>query len=148
MNFWFLIICFGLAFILQYILTMTQMKSFTMHYKTLRKMGRVSIGKQKGGFKSGAIAMFAIDDEGIILKGAYLSGVTVLARFKQIDGFEGKNIVSLLENDVKNFPKQVRKAILESSSNYVTIMEGGVIEKPKSPIGSITQSLKKVVDQK
>lgn len=148
MNFWFLIICFGLAFVLQYILTMMQMKSFTQHYGKLRRIGRVAIGKQKGGFKSGAIAMFAIDDKGDIIQGSYLTGVTVLARFKTISGFEGKNIASLCEEDAKNYPKQVRKAVVEASSNYITIMAGGVIDESKSPLASITGSFKKVVGQK
>lgn len=148
MNFWLIIICFGAAFILQYALAMLQMKSFTIHYKRLRRLGKVAIGKKKGGFMAGAIAMLAVDNNGIILEASYLSGVTVLSRFKELDGFEGKNIVKLVEEDTLKYPKQVRKAILEASSNYITIMDGGEIKEPESPLSRLSGSVKKLATQK
>lgn len=148
MNFWFLIIVLGLAFVLQFIFTMLQMKSFSINYGALRKLGRVAIGKAKGGFKSGVIVMFAIDDKGDILKGSYISGVTVLARFKDLKGFENINIEDLRDEHVIKFPKQVQKAILNASSNYTTIINGGEVEQPKSPIDSLGGSVKKIVSTK
>lgn len=148
MNFWLIIICFGGAFILQYIFAMLQMKSFTQHYGKLRKIGKVAIGKKKGGFMAGAIAMLAVDDEGTIIKGSYLSGVSVLARFKELKGFEGKNISRLVEDDASKYPKQVKKAILEASSNYITIMNGGQVKEPESPLNKLAGSVKKIAIQK
>lgn len=148
MNFWFLIIVLGLAFVLQFIFTMLQMKSFSINYGALRKLGRVAIGKAKGGFKSGVIVMFAIDDKGDILKGSYISGVTVLARFKDLKGFENINIEDLRDEHVIKFPKQVQKAILNASSNYTTIINGGDVEQPKSPLDSLGGSVKKLVSTK
>jgi len=134
MNFWFLIICFGIAFILQYMLTFIQMKSFTAHYSKLRKKGRVAIGKIKGGFYAGSIAMFAIDENGIILEGSYMQGITVFARLKELKGFEGKNVGILTKADCKNLAKPLTKAILEASSNYNVIMGGGEVVEPPSPL--------------
>lgn len=148
MNFWLIIICFGVAFVLQYVLAMFQMKSFTIHYGKLRKIGKVAIGKKKGGFMAGAIAMLAVDDSGIILKASYLSGVTVLSRFKELRGFEGKDIVKLVDEDAKKYPKQVRKAILEASSNYITITNGGEVQEPQSPLNRMAGSVKKLATQK
>ena len=48
------------AFILQFLFSMVQMKGFNVHYGRLRKIGRVAIGKSKGGFHAGAMVMFAI----------------------------------------------------------------------------------------
>lgn len=134
MNFLFLIICFGIAFILQYMLTFIQMKSFTVNYSKLRRKGRVAIGKVKGGFRAGCIAMFAIDENGIILEGSYMQGVTVFARIKELKGFEGKDVGILTEADCKNLSKPLIKAILEASSNYNVIMGGGVVVEPPSPL--------------
>lgn len=134
MNFWFLIICFGIAFILQYILTFAQMKSFTAYYSKLRKRGRVAIGKVKGGFRAGCIAMFAIDQNGIILEGGYMQGITVLARVKKLNGFEGKDVGRLTEADCKNLAKPLTKSVLEASSNYNVIMGGGEVAEPQSPL--------------
>ncbi|OOM79697.1 transcriptional regulator GutM [Clostridium sp. BL-8] len=134
MNFWFLIICFGIAFIFQYILTFIQMKSFTVHYSKLRRKGRVAIGKVKGGFNAGCIAMFAINKDGIILEGSYMQGVTVFARVKKLTGFEGKDVGVLTKTDCENLSRPLVKAVLEASSNYNVIMGGGEVIEPPSPL--------------
>ncbi len=64
-----LMLLFLAAFMLQYLFTFIQMKDFNRHYSTLRKMGRVAIGKVKGVLRAGAIVMFAIDQQGTILAG-------------------------------------------------------------------------------
>ena len=134
MNFWVLIVCFGTAFILQYVLTFIQMKSFTAHYSKLRRKGRVAIGKVKGGFNAGSIAMFAIDKDGIILEGSYMQGITVFARLKELKGFEGKDVGILTKADCKNLAKPLTKAVLEASSNYKVIMGGGEVVQAPSPL--------------
>ena len=148
MNFWFLLICFGVAFLAHYALGMIQMKSFTKHFGELRRKGKVAIGKKKGAFKAGSIVMFAVDDNGIILDSSYMSGVTVLERFKELKGFEGLNVATLTKEDAKGFPKQVQGAILEASSNYNVIMSGGEVEEPQSPLGRLTGSIKNLATQK
>lgn len=148
MIFWTVLISLGIAYVLQFLLTMIQMKDFNLNFRDLRKMGRVAIGKKKGGFVAGSIVMFAIDDEGIILKGMCLSGVTVLARFKEINDFNGVDITTITEEQVKSYSKQVQKAILDASSNYITITNCGEIEEEKSPLQKLSGSIQKVVTQK
>ena len=148
MIFWTVLVSLGIAYVLQFLLTMIQMKDFNLNFRDLRKMGRVAIGKKKGGFVAGSIVMFAIDDEGIILKGMYLSGVTVLARFKEINDFNGVDITTITEEQVKSYSKQVQKAILDASSNYITITNCGEIEEEKSPLQKLSGSIQKVVTQK
>lgn len=148
MIFWTVLVSLGIAYVLQFLLTMIQMKDFNLNFRDLRKMGRVAIGKKKGGFVAGSIVMFAIDDKGIILKGMYLSGVTVLARFKEINDFNGVDISTITEEQVKSYSKQVQKAILDASSNYITITNCGEIEEEKSPLQKLSGSIQKVVTQK
>lgn len=148
MIFWTVLVSLGIAYVLQFLLTMIQMKDFNLNFRDLRKMGRVAIGKKKGGFVAGSIVMFAIDDKGIILKGMYLSGVTVLARFKEINDFNGVDITTITEDQVKPYSKQVQKAILDASSNYITITNCGEIEEEKSPLQKLSGSIQKVVTQK
>lgn len=148
MIFWTVLVSLGIAYVLQFLLTMIQMKDFNLNFRDLRKMGRVAIGKKKGGFVAGSIVMFAIDDEGIILKGMCLSGVTVLARFKEINDFNGVDISTITEEQVKSYSKQVQKSILDASSNYITITNCGEIEEEKSPLQKLSGSIQKVVTQK
>ena len=62
------------AFILQFLFSMVQMKGFNVHYGRMRKIGRVAIGKSKGGFHAGAMVMFAIDKRGMIKEGCFMRG--------------------------------------------------------------------------
>lgn len=130
---YFMIVAVGLlsAFILQFLLQMVQMKSFNKYYTKLRKMGRVAIGKAKGGFHAGAIVMFAIDQDGVILKGCFMRGFTMFARFKDWDFFNGIDVGTIKKTDCETIGVSLRRAVLDASSNYNTIMSGGeVLEKP------------------
>lgn len=81
------IVIFGiiviLAYVVQIILGMKQLKHFNKVYAELRKKGRVAIGRRSGKIKSGTIVMFAIDKEGLVLDARKMQGVTVAAHFKQ-----------------------------------------------------------------
>lgn len=125
-----------LAFILQYALTYLQMKGFNTHYSRLRKMGRVAIGRKKGALRAGAIVMLAIDENANIIAGSFLQGITVLARFKNFDGFIGINIVDITEEYCKalRLSKSLTLAVLDARDNYITISEGGEVEMPQSPL--------------
>ncbi len=131
-----LMLLFLAAFMLQYLFTFIQMKDFNRHYSTLRKMGRVAIGKVKGVLRAGAIVMFAIDQQGTILAGRSMQGVTVLARCKMLEGFEGKNVATLTEDDCRQLrlSKSLTRGVLEASSNYNILMAGGEIPEPPSPV--------------
>ncbi|MDO5410002.1 MAG: transcriptional regulator GutM [Lachnospiraceae bacterium] len=139
MNMILLIILFLVAFALQYLLTFIQMRSFNEHYRNLRKQGRVAIGKSKGAIRAGAIAMFAINSEGIILEGSYLQGVTVFARFHTLKGFEGMDVGKLTAEDCKqlHLAKPLSKAVIEASSNYNILMSGKEIPEEPAPLTKV-----------
>ncbi len=140
MNFWFLLISLGVAFLLQFIFASIQIKDFNNNYKILRKIGRVAIGKYKGAIFAGAIAMFAIDEDGNIIKGVYMSGISILARFKKFNMLNGENIGNIQAE--LNLSKPVKNAIENASINYRHIINGEEIKPEKSIIGKITDSIK------
>lgn len=75
--------------------------------------------------------MFAIDQDGVILKGCFMRGFTMLARFKDWDFFNGIDVGTITKNDCATIGVSLRRAVLNASSNYNTIMSGGeVLEKP------------------
>lgn len=145
MNFWLVACLLGGGYLLQCFFGLMQMKDFSKAFSPLRKMGRVAIGRTNGGFRVGAIVMFAIDENGIILKGKRMMGVTVLAKFKDFTGFEGKNVGELTQADVEKLPKPLKKAILDAAMNYNIIMSGGEIPPRLSLFQKISQKLKKPV---
>lgn len=146
MNLIPLIILFCIAFALQYLLTFLQMKSFMGSYRKLRQKGRVAIGKAKGAFRAGAIAMFAIDGDGKILEGSCLQGVTVFARARTLKGFEGMDVGTLCQEDCKrmHLPGPIKKAVLEASSNYRILMAGGELKEEPAPLAKAANALKRL----
>lgn len=143
MNMIPLIILFCAAFALQYLLTFVQMKSFNTSYRRLRKQGRVAIGKSKGAFRAGAIAMFAIDESGNILEGSYMQGITVFARFRELKGFEGMDVGRIKAEDCqkRHLAKPLAKAVQEVSSNYNILMNGGKIQEEPAPLTKLVNML-------
>jgi len=141
MNFWLVACLLGGGYLLQCLFGLMQMKDFSKTFRPLRKMGRVAIGRTNGGLRAGAIVMFAIDENGIILAGKRMMGVTVLAKFKDFTGFEGRNIGELTQTDVEKLPKHLRKAILDAVMNYNIIMSGGEIPPRLSLFQKIGQKL-------
>jgi DNA-binding transcriptional regulator of glucitol operon len=116
------------------------MNRFTKHYREFRRNGRVAIGKHDGILRSGVIIMFLIDDQGIIKKGKYIQGVTVFARYKDINhSFIGKYIGTLTQKDCKqiHYSKTLSLAIIDARNNYNIITAGGTLPEKKSPFGRL-----------
>ena len=131
MSFMVIAVAMLAAFSLQFVFQLVQMRSFNKYYSKLRKQGRVAIGKAKGGFHAGAIVLFAIDPDGVILNGSFMRGFTMLARFKDWDFFNGIDVGTITKDDCATIGVSLRRAVLDASSNYNTIMSGGeVLEKP------------------
>ncbi|MBY4764924.1 transcriptional regulator GutM [Streptococcus uberis] len=124
------IVIFGiiviLAYVVQIILGMKQLKHFNKVYGELRKKGRVAIGRRSGKIKSGTIVMFAIDKEGLVLDARKMQGVTVAAHFKQMPNFIGQDIhyFDTYNPLVRNENKLVQIAIEDARELFLR-MEAG-----------------------
>ncbi|MTC90174.1 transcriptional regulator [Streptococcus uberis] len=124
------IVIFGiiviLAYVVQIILGMKQLKHFNKVYTELRKKGRVAIGRRSGKIKSGTIVMFAIDKEGLVLDARKMQGVTVAAYFKQMPNFIGQDIhyFDTYNPLVRNENKLVQIAIEDARELFLR-MEAG-----------------------
>ena len=128
-----IIIVFAIAFLLQAIASMAQMKYFATEFTEYRKQGKVVCGRQAGGFHAGAIVLFLIDDNGIIKKAKKLEGVTCLARFRELEGFQGKYVGELSGEEVPKTHKNLRKAVRDASLTYCKYVSGEEIENPPTP---------------
>lgn len=120
------------AFVVQMGLGFFQIKHFSKAYADLRRLGKVAIGKKPGKIRSGTIVMFAVANSGRILKAKKMQGVTVMAKVKDLQGFEDKNIRHLKEEDYAHCNKLLRLAIQDAVHNYKVIMSGGVIPEKDS----------------
>lgn len=109
-----LIILAALAWVLQLIFGLWQMRRFTRHVKALRTEGRVAIGKARGRFTAGAIVLLVLDETDTIQRGEVMTGVTVFARFRPFNELNRKNLRVLTEADVSTLPKRLRLAALSA----------------------------------
>ncbi|EHI74843.1 glucitol operon activator protein [Streptococcus criceti] len=81
-----------LAYLVQVILGLRQLKHFNQVYARLRQKGRVAIGRNSGRIKAGTIVMFAIDKQGTVLEAQKMQGVTIAAKFKPMPAYLGQDI--------------------------------------------------------
>lgn len=109
--------------ILQLVLGLWQFRRFNAHVRELRAGGRVAIGKAKGGFRSGVVALICIDEENRISKAETMAGRTVFAGFHPIKGLEGKLLPELTEADCQGLGRQVKAAVLNARQDYENYQE-------------------------
>ncbi|NFS16227.1 transcriptional regulator [Clostridium botulinum] len=114
----FLIIIGITVWILNFIFGLIQIKDFNKNYIELRRLGKVAIGRKKGMINSGTIVLIRIQNDGLIIESRKMQGVTVAARVKQFKGLENMYIDKIEENDLKEFNKPLKRAILDAIKNY------------------------------
>lgn len=142
--FWTIAIAFAVIYGLNTILGLRQMKNFASEFRALRIRGRVAIGKKKGLLTAGAIVMFLLDEEGFIRDGRRLAGVSVLARFRQFDGFNGQTLLDVDASGDRRWTKSLRQAVDNARDNYRIVTDGGTAPDPLSPLAQLGASVKKI----
>lgn len=131
----------GIAFLIQIVLSMLQMKHFSKEFCKLRRQGKVACGRKAGGFRAGAIVMFLIDEDGIIQTGKKMEGVTVFSRVRPLKGFEGRDIRDLTAADIPKSHKNLGKAVEDASLTFRKYTAGEIIPEPPSPFQKATRSV-------
>lgn len=134
MNVLAIILFLGAFYAVNMVLSFRQSKDLADSYVALRKQGRVVMGKYKRLLNSGAIVLFAINDDNTIIDAKILAGYTVFSRFKnhpEIIGLD-MNLVGL--ENWSAYPKHIRKAIENASANYHRFIAGQEIVEPDSPL--------------
>ena len=143
-----LIIVVGVAFAMQGLFSFLQMRHLSNEFIKLRRKGKVAFGRKSGGFHTGAVVMFRIDDDGIIQEGKKMEGLTALAKVKDLPGFEGRFIGSLTEADGPKGHKNLRKAIEDAALTYRKYTAGEIIEEPPTPLEKAGNALSSLLQNK
>jgi len=146
MSFQFMLIlgvALMLSFAVQSYLGFKQIKHFNDEYIKLRKEGRVAIGRRAGKIQSGTIILFALDKQDRIRYGRKIQGTTILAKFKDFNGFNGREIgsITLEDQEMKNEIRITRKSVMDAVSSYNIIKSGKIIPEKKSPFGQVYEKL-------
>ncbi len=133
------------AYILQIIFGLKQLKHFNTTYSELRKKGRVAIGRRSGKIKAGTIVMFAVDRKGMILDAKRMQGVTVVARFKSMPSYIGQDIhyLDTYNPVVRKENKLLQIAIEDARELFLRIEAGNYKDVPKfAPVLNVGNLLK------
>lgn len=141
MNYWFLVVVCGVMFLLQMALGLIQSKAFSQAFVDLRRQGdKVSTGKHKALFSAGAIVMFAVTKQGKIINGKAIKGVTIFARFRDLNAFNGQRITALDQAQLSGQPPAIQKAIANAVESWVAVHKGlDPVEPPEAFYAFITQ---------
>ncbi|HHT11740.1 MAG TPA: transcriptional regulator [Propionibacterium sp.] len=139
--FWIFIAAIGFAWVAQSFLSFRQTKAFTQLFVDLRKKGRVAMGKFSGGLVAGSIVMFVLDEDDRVVEGHRLNGITVLARFKEFDLYDGRFMSMVEAREAKHLGKSVMRAVANARDNYRIVADGGM---PSEPPTAVARALDKL----
>lgn len=133
------------AYILQIIFGLKQLKHFNTTYSELRKKGRVTIGRRAGKIKAGTIVMFAVDQSGKVLDARWMQGVTVAARFKIMPDYIGQDIhyFDTYNPLIRKENKLLQIAIEDAREVFLRTEAGNYKDVPKfAPVLNVGNQLK------
>ncbi|HEM3518938.1 TPA: transcriptional regulator GutM [Streptococcus suis] len=133
------------AYILQIIFGLKQLKHFNTTYSELRKKGRVAIGRRAGKIKAGTIVMFAVDKSGKVLDARRMQGVTVAARFKTMPDYIGQDIhyFDTYNPLIRKENKLLQIAIEDAREVFLRTEAGNYEDVPKfAPVLNVGNQLK------
>ena len=119
---WMILLAAGM-WVLQLLLGLWQFGRFNKHVKELRSLGRVAVGKAKGGFRAGAVALICINERAEIVHAETMAGRTVFAGFREMPELKGKFLPEINEYDCAGFGKQVTAAVLNARQDYENYQE-------------------------
>ncbi|MBK7822395.1 MAG: transcriptional regulator GutM [Tessaracoccus sp.] len=139
--FWIVIVSLGVAWVLQSFFSFKQSQAFGKLFVELRRKGRVAMGRFKGGLVQGAIVLFAIDDDGVILEGHKLQGVTVAARFARFDLYDGQDLHEIDPQLAKRYGGPALRAVENARENLRIVTAGG---QPPEPPSALTRVLRRL----
>jgi hypothetical protein len=84
-----------LLFVVQVIGTHLQVKEYKRAVRELHKRGNVGIGSRRRKLGPSNIVVIACNSSGEILEGRIMQGMTILSRFRPIEGIAGRTIYDL-----------------------------------------------------
>lgn len=139
--FWILIISLGVAYALQSVLSLRQMKAFSSLFVGMRRQGKVCMGKYSGGLLQGAIVLFLLDDDGRIRSGQRMRGVSVVARFQPFGLYDGQLMEDVDPSAAAKLGKPLVKALENAAMNFQIVNGGGQPPEPPTALSRLLAKL-------
>jgi len=125
----YIIVALALGWMIQYAFAYYQLRRFYRRVSELRKDGIVSIGLAGSAWRGRLYAVLVVDKEHMIRHAEQLSGWTIMAQLKPMEGLTGRPMSDLLDDSVELpvSPKQL--LALRNAISYIEAMERRKREK-------------------
>ncbi|MFN8499171.1 MAG: transcriptional regulator GutM [Anaerolineae bacterium] len=95
-----IIIAFVIFWLVQYLLTMWQIKRYNKRLGQLRRLGLVSVGKAGSAWRRRVYGVLVVDKRDRIVHAEQLSGWTVFAQLQPVAGLDGRPISDITNDAV------------------------------------------------
>jgi glucitol operon activator protein len=112
----------GLAWILQLVLSMRQMRRFYRRVSELKRLGRTTIGVGGGTYRGRAYAVVVADASGRVVTAEIMSGISVFAALRPLPDVNGWNLRALCDNPPAGLNTKQRAALCQASTK---LQQGG-----------------------
>ena len=107
MDFTMLFVCLLAFMVIQALGTYVQVQQYKKAVRRLHKKGNIGIGSKRSRIRNN-IVIIACDNQGKIVDGELMEGLTVFTKFKQIPDIIGKDIF-LLKEEYEDLSKKEKK---------------------------------------
>lgn len=97
-----------LLMIVQLVGMRLQVKAYKDTVHRLHKLGNLGIGSMRGKFGPGHLVIIVCDNDGKILDGEIMQGMTIFSKFEKLKGIAGRTIYDL-KKEYLELPKKARK---------------------------------------
>jgi glucitol operon activator protein len=114
----------GLAWVLQLVLSMRQMRRFYRRVNELKKLGRSSIGVGGGTYRGRAYAVVVADPQGRVLTAEVMSGISVFAGLRPLADVKGWNLEALRDTPPAGLNAKQRAALNQAATKLLKGGEG------------------------
>jgi DNA-binding transcriptional regulator of glucitol operon len=112
----------GVAWVLQLVLSLRQMRRFYRRVSELKRLGRTSIGVGGGTDRGRAYAVVVADPSGRVLTAEVMSGISVFARLRPLPELKGWNLPALHETPPAGLKTKQRAALIQAADK---LLKGG-----------------------
>jgi DNA-binding transcriptional regulator of glucitol operon len=112
----------GLAWVLQLVLSLRQMRRFYRRVAELKRLGRTGIGVGGGTYRGRAYAVVVADPQGRVLTAEVMSGISVFAGLRPLPELKGWNLRVLHESPPASLNAKQRAALTQAANK---LLKGG-----------------------
>lgn len=118
-----LILVLAGLWIFQLLLSQWQMHRFYKRIAQLRRLGTVSIGMEGSAWRRRQYAVLVVDQDKQIVRAEQLSGWTVLATLRPVQGLEGQPMSVLLDDSAPLPVSKKLRGALRNATDFIITSE-------------------------